>query len=59
MILSETDAPYVTPAPYRGKRNESAYIPEIVKGIAAIRGQDFEAVRSQLFENARRVFKIA
>ena len=58
MLLTETDAPYVTPAPYRGKRNESAYIPHIVERIAAIRGQEPTMVASQLFENARRVFKL-
>lgn len=58
MLLSETDAPYVTPVPHRGKRNESSYIPEIVRTIASIRGEDFEKVSSQLLANARRVFKI-
>lgn len=55
-ILSETDAPYVTPAPHRGKRNESAYIPEIVRAIARIRGVDEEAVREAILGNVRRVF---
>jgi TatD DNase family protein len=59
MLLSETDAPYVTPAPNRGKRNESAYIPLIVEKIAEIRGEPLERVSSQLLENARRVFGIS
>ncbi len=59
MLLSETDAPYVAPVPHRGKRNEPAYVTEVVKRIAEIRGEDIEAVRIQLLENARRVFKIA
>lgn len=58
MLLSETDAPYITPVPYRGKRNESAYIPEIVKAIARIRDQEVDAVSAALLENARRVFGI-
>jgi TatD DNase family protein len=58
MILSETDAPYITPVPHRGKRNESSYIPEIVKAIARIRGEDFDEVSAQLLSNARRVFRI-
>jgi TatD DNase family protein len=58
MLLSETDAPYVTPAPFRGKRNESAYIPYIVKKIAAIKGEDEEKTTVQLFANAARVFGI-
>ena len=58
MILSETDAPYVTPAPHRGKRNESSYIPLIVRRIAEIRGQEFDFVAPQLLDNARRVFQL-
>lgn len=58
MILSETDAPYVTPMPHRGKRNESTHIPLVVERIAQIRGEGIEKVREQLFENARRVFGI-
>ena len=59
MILSETDAPYITPVPFRGKRNESAYVPYIVEAIAGIRGEDAETVRSALLANASRVFSIA
>ncbi len=57
-LLSETDAPYVTPVPHRGKRNESSYIPLIVERIAHIRGGDPEVVAARLLENARRVFRI-
>jgi len=56
MILSETDAPYVTPVPYRGKRNEPAYVVETVRAIAEIRAADPKAVRLQLLLNAQRVF---
>jgi TatD DNase family protein len=56
MILSETDAPYVTPAPHRGKRNEPSYIPLIVSAIARIRGEEEEIVAQALVGNARRVF---
>ncbi|MBI5645141.1 TatD family hydrolase [Candidatus Kaiserbacteria bacterium] len=58
MILSETDAPYVTPAPHRGKRNEPAYVEHVVKRIAEIRGEDEVAVAEQLARNAARVFHI-
>lgn len=58
MLLSETDAPYVTPAPHRGKRNEPAYVELIVQKIAEIRGEDFEKVAAQLLANARRVFRL-
>lgn len=59
MLLSETDAPYVTPTPYRGKRNEPAYVTEVVRAIARIKGVEEDACARQLVENARRVFKIA
>lgn len=55
MLMSETDAPFVAPAPYRGKRNEPSYVSEVVKKIAEIRGEDFEAVRGALVENASRM----
>ena len=58
MILSETDAPFAAPLPYRGKRNEPAYVEEIVKKIAEIKGEDFEKVRETLVQNAIRVFKL-
>ena len=59
MLLSETDAPYVTPVPHRGKRNEPAYVTEVVRAIANIRGEDFEKVSEQLLLNARRVFRLS
>ncbi len=55
MIMSETDAPFVTPAPYRGKRNEPSYVREVVSKIAEIRNEDFEAIRAKLVENALRM----
>ncbi|HEY4522309.1 MAG TPA: TatD family hydrolase, partial [Candidatus Paceibacterota bacterium] len=59
MLLSETDAPYVTPAPHRGKRNEPAYVEHVVRQIAEIRNEDADTVAVQLLDNARRVFSIA
>lgn len=58
MLLTETDAPYVAPKPYRGKRNEPAYVVEVVKAIAEIRGEPLEEVRETSAENARRVFSL-
>jgi TatD DNase family protein len=58
MLLSETDCPFVTPEPYRGKRNEPLYVKEVVKKIAEIRNADLSQVKRQLVENAKRVFKI-
>jgi TatD DNase family protein len=57
-IMSETDCPYVTPVPHRGKRNEPIFVEEIVKKIAEIRGEDFETVRKALVQNALRTFSI-
>jgi len=58
MLLSETDAPYITPAPHRGKRNEPSHIPLIVQKIAEIKGVDEEVVREQMLHNAKRVFNL-
>ncbi len=58
MLLSETDAPYITPVPFRGRRNESIHIPLIVERIAAIRGEPLEKVQTQIYANARRVFAL-
>jgi len=55
-IHAETDSPYVSPVPYRGKRNEPTYVIEVVKKIAEIRGEDFKKVGIQLLENAKKVF---
>lgn len=58
MLMSETDAPYVTPVPHRGKRNEPFYVVEVVKKIAEIRGEPYEKVREALVQNAVRAFNI-
>jgi len=55
-IMSETDCPFVTPAPYRGTQNEPLHVREVVKAIARIRGEDEEVVRSTLMSNARDFF---
>lgn len=52
MIMSETDSPYVSPVPHRGKRNEPSYVGEVAKRIAEIRGEDEDAVRIALVNNA-------
>lgn len=58
MIMSETDAPWVAPVPYRGKRNEPSYVQEVVKRMAEIREEDLETVQKALVENACRAFGI-
>ncbi len=56
MMHAETDSPYATPVPFRGKRNEPSYVIETVKKIAELRGEDLEVVRKQLLENAKKTF---
>ncbi len=57
-LQAETDAPYVSPVPHRGERNEPSYVTHVYQKIAEIRGEDPEFVRLQLLENAKRVFGI-
>jgi TatD DNase family protein len=56
MMHAETDSPYATPVPHRGKRNTPLYVEHIYEKIAEIKGLEKEMVRMQLVENARRVF---
>jgi TatD DNase family protein len=55
-ILVETDAPYLAPLPYRGKRNEPAYVVETAKVLAEARGVSPEAIAQQTTENFFRLF---
>jgi TatD DNase family protein len=55
-LVLETDAPYLSPVPHRGKRNESAYLTEIVKKIAVIKNTTDEEVREKTTANAERLF---
>lgn len=57
-LLIETDCPYLTPEPYRGKRNEPAYVLEVAKKIAELRKIPLEEVAAQTTCNAKRVFRI-
>jgi len=57
-ILSETDAPYVAPVPYRGKRNEPAHVVEVVKKLAELKGVDTKEMEERIFENAARIFRL-
>jgi len=57
-LLLETDAPYLTPEPYRGKRNEPAYVKFAAEKIAELRGIPFEEVADATTQNARKVFGI-
>ena len=57
-ILLETDSPYLTPVPYRGKRNESSYIPHIAARLAEIQGKDIAEVAETTTENAVKLFRL-
>jgi len=57
-IMSETDAPFVAPAPYRGKRNEPAYVVEVAKKFAEIRNEKDEIIAAALVKNAKMFFRI-
>lgn len=55
-LLIETDAPFLTPHPYRGKRNEPAYVKLVAEKIAELRGISYEAVAEATTENAEKLF---
>ncbi|AVX29654.1 TatD DNase family protein [Carboxydocella thermautotrophica] len=57
-LLIETDAPYLTPEPYRGKRNESAYVVWVLRKIAELRQMDPEELAVRTFDNACQLFRI-
>ncbi|HYC80829.1 MAG TPA: TatD family hydrolase [Solirubrobacterales bacterium] len=55
-ILVETDAPYLSPQPLRGKRNQPAYVVETAREIAAVRGVSYEELERAVEANARALF---
>ena len=57
-LLVESDAPYLTPVPYRGKRNEPAYVAQTVARLAEVRGLSAELLGSVVTENAVRCFNL-
>ncbi|MDR0578048.1 MAG: TatD family hydrolase [Candidatus Accumulibacter sp.] len=57
-LLVETDSPYLAPAPFRGKRNQPAYVRYVAEEIAALRGAPFEAVAAATTENFFRLFSL-
>jgi TatD DNase family protein len=57
-LLVETDCPYLTPVPYRGRRNEPAYVRYVVEAVARARGVPKRVVAQATADNARRVFGI-
>jgi len=57
-LLLETDAPYLTPVPHRGKRNESAYVRFTAEEVAALRGMEAEELARICTENGRKLFRL-
>lgn len=57
-IMIETDAPYLSPAPHRGKRNEPAYVKHIAQTLADIKGMSYKQVAEQTTENAVKFFNL-
>jgi TatD DNase family protein len=55
-LLVETDAPYLTPAPYRGRPNASYLVPHTVRSMAETRGDDLDTLCTALYANAQQVF---
>ena len=58
-LMIETDAPYLTPVPFRGKRNDSSYVHLVAEKIAQIKGISPEEVEQATWENGKRFFDIA
>ena len=57
-IVLETDSPYLTPAPHRGKRNDSSMLPLVVAEIAALKGISEQEVIDATFENAKKLYRL-
>jgi TatD DNase family protein len=57
-IVLETDAPYITPVPHRGRRNEPAYIVETAKKLGEIKDMTYEETARITTQNARRIFDV-
>ena len=57
-LVLETDAPYLAPVPYRGKRNESAYLPLVAQKLADLTGKTIEDIAAITTENSKTVFGV-
>jgi TatD DNase family protein len=57
-LLLETDAPYLTPHPYRGRRNEPAYVAYVAERIAALKDLAVETIAAATTANAQRFFRL-
>lgn len=57
-VVPETDAPYLAPVPHRGRRNESAFVIDVVRKIAEVYGLDFDKTAAVMEANARKLFEL-
>jgi TatD DNase family protein len=57
-LLVETDCPYLTPVPHRGRRNEPAYVKHVAEAIAETRDESIDRIAGMTTENTRRLFKL-
>ena len=57
-LLVETDSPYLTPVPFRGKKNKPPYVEHTARRIAVIKGMEYEEVCKKTLENAKVFFDI-
>ena len=58
MIVTETDAPWLSPTPHRGERNDSSYIKYVIEEIARLKGMDVEKAADMLYNNALDVYNL-
>jgi TatD DNase family protein len=56
-LVLETDAPYLAPVPFRGKRNEVSYLDKVIEKIALLKNTTEEEVKRQTTENAKKLIK--
>ncbi|MBY8914752.1 TatD family hydrolase [Bacillus sp. YC2] len=57
-LLIETDCPFLTPHPFRGKRNEPSYVKYVAEQLAELKGMTYEEIASITTENAKRLFRM-
>ncbi len=57
-LLLETDAPYLSPVPYRGQRNEPMHVLEVAKKVAELRGISLEDIMRKTYDNTQKLFKL-
>lgn len=58
LLLTETDAPYLTPVPHRGRPNDASHVPHVTACLADVRGVDLDGVVAAIDANARRAFAL-